>query len=244
MELETLQKTLYNHVGSRIRFYRKLKNMTQDQLAAAIHKSESTLSQYESGQIAIDVGSLYDIASALGTDMSQFVDYAIPKENVRRAVSNPFSSSDTLYMYYYDGRLKQMTRTLLELQSDRAQLNEISCRCYLNVPSFAEYERAKYFYTGTMSHFDLVSYAVLMDHSNPIDRVSLCIMNSFHNRETWGFMTAISYNPLSPFTVKVLLSPKPMPDSGITPEALAFTKNELKMIKDLNMILLNTKDPL
>ena len=64
MELETLQKTLYNHVGSRIRFYRKLKNMTQDQLAAAIHKSESTLSKYESGQIAIDVGSLYDIASA------------------------------------------------------------------------------------------------------------------------------------------------------------------------------------
>ena len=143
-------------------------------------------------------------------------------------------------MYYYDGRLKQITRTLLELQSDRAQLNEISCRCYLNVPSFAEYERAKYFYTGTMSHFDLVSYAVLMDHSNPIDRVSLCIMNSFHNRETWGFMTAISYNPLSPFTVKVLLSPKPMPDSGVTPEALAFTKNELKMIKDLNIVLLNT----
>lgn len=137
-----------------------------------------------------------------------------------------------------------MTRTLLELQSDRAQFNEIPCRCYLNVPSFAEYERAKYFYTGTMSHFDLVSYAVLMDHSNPIDRVSLCIMNSFHNRETWGFMTAISYNPLSPFTVKVLLSPKPMPDSGITPEALAFTKNELKMIKDLNIVLLNTKDPL
>ncbi|MFR7852438.1 MAG: hypothetical protein ACLU5K_00160 [Christensenellales bacterium] len=176
--------------------------------------------------------------------MSQFVDYAIPKENVRRAVSNPFSSSDTLYMYYYDGRLKQMTRTLLELQSDRVQLNEIPCRCYLNVPSFAEYERAKYFYTGTMSHFDLVSYAVLMDHSNPIDRVSLCIMNSFHNRETWGFMTAISYNPLSPFTVKVLLSPKPMPDSCVTPEALAFTKNELKMIKDLNIVLLNTKDPL
>ena len=57
--METLQKTLYNHVGSRIRFYRKLKNMTQDQLAAAIHKSESTLSKYESGQIAIDVGSLW-----------------------------------------------------------------------------------------------------------------------------------------------------------------------------------------
>ena len=44
--------------------------------------------------------------------------------------------------------------------------------------------------------------------------------------------------------VKFLLSSKPMPDSKVTPEALTFTKNELKMIKDLNMVLLNTKDPL
>ena len=48
--METLQKTLYNHVGSRIRFYRKLKNMTQDQLAAAIHKSESTLTNTKAGR--------------------------------------------------------------------------------------------------------------------------------------------------------------------------------------------------
>lgn len=239
--MEDPRSTLYDHVGSRIRFYRKLKNMTQDQLAAAIHKSESTLSKYESGQISIDIGALYDIASALGTDMSQFVDYAVPKEAARQPVSNPFSSSDALYMYYYDGRLKQVTKTLLTLQNDQAQLNEIPCRCYLNVPSFAEPEKAKYFYTGTMNHFDLVSYAVLADQSNPIDRVSLCVLNSFHNRETWGFMTAISYNPLTPFMVKFLLSSRQIPDSQVTPAALAFTKDELKMIKDLNMVLLNTK---
>ena len=92
--MEDPRSTLYDHVGSRIRFYRKLKNMTQDQLAAAIHKSESTLSKYESGQISIDIGALYDIASALGTDMSQFVDYAVPKEAARLPVSNPFSNSE------------------------------------------------------------------------------------------------------------------------------------------------------
>lgn len=237
-------KTLYGHVGSRIRFYRKLKNMTQDQLAAAIHKSESTLSKYESGQISIDIGSLYDIAVALGTDMSQFIDYAIPREESRRSPTNPFSSSDVLHMYYYDGRLKRVIKTMLELQNDQAQHNEIPCRCYMNLASFSEPEKARYFYTGTMNHFDLMSYAVLSDQSNPVDRISLYIMNSFHNRETWGLMTCISYNPLTPFMVKFLLSSKPMPDSKVTPEALTFTKNELKMIKDLNMVLLNTKDPL
>ena len=44
--------------------------------------------------------------------------------------------------------------------------------------------------------------------------------------------------------VKFLIYSKPMPDSKVTPETLTFTKNELKMIKDLNMVLLNTKDPL
>ncbi len=239
--MEDPRSTLYDHVGSRIRFYRKLKNMTQDQLAAAIHKSESTLSKYESGQISIDIGALYDIASALGTDMSQFVDYAVPKEAARLPVSNPFSNSDALYMYYYDGRLKQVTKTLLTLQNDQAQLNEIPCRCYMHLASFAEPEKAKFFYTGTMNHFDLVSYAVLMDQSNPIDRLNLCILNAFHNRETWGFMTAISYNPLTPFMVKFLLSSRQIPDARVTPSALAFTKDELKMIKDLNMVLLNTK---
>ena len=37
--------------------------------------------------------------------------------------------------------------------------------------------------------------------------------------------------------VKFLLYSKPMPDSKVTPEALTFTKNELKVIKDLNIAL-------
>ena len=37
--------------------------------------------------------------------------------------------------------------------------------------------------------------------------------------------------------VKFLLSAKPMPDSKVTPEALAFTKNELNVIKDSNIAL-------
>lgn len=37
--------------------------------------------------------------------------------------------------------------------------------------------------------------------------------------------------------VKFLIYSKPMPDSKVTPEALAFTKNELKVIKDSNIAL-------
>ena len=40
---------LLEHTGKRIRFYRRLKKLSQDELATAIHKSESTLSKYERG---------------------------------------------------------------------------------------------------------------------------------------------------------------------------------------------------
>ena len=53
-------------VGARIRLYRRAKKLTLIQLSAMIHKSKATLSKYETGDIAIDVETLYDIAKALG----------------------------------------------------------------------------------------------------------------------------------------------------------------------------------
>lgn len=61
-----------------IRFYRKLNKLSQDELAAAIHKSESTLSKYERGAIAIDIATLYDIARMLKVNVPDLMDFAPP----------------------------------------------------------------------------------------------------------------------------------------------------------------------
>ena len=77
---EKYHQRLLEHTGKRIRFYRKLCNMSQDQLAAAIYKSESTLSKYERGAISPDVVTLYDIAHALNIDAYQLLDYEAPTQ--------------------------------------------------------------------------------------------------------------------------------------------------------------------
>ena len=65
----------------------------------------------------------------------------------------------------------------------------------------------------------------------------------YRNRDTWGFMFGISYNPITPFALKFLLSSNPVDEKALLAENLTLSKSELKMIKNLNMMLLNTQEP-
>lgn len=50
-----------------------------------------------------------------------------------------------------------------------------------------------------MNAFDLVTYITLINQNNPMERMEMCILNSFNfqqNQTTWGFMSGISYQPI------------------------------------------------
>lgn len=67
-----------NHIGQRIRLYRKNKQLTLEQFAAQLHKSKSTVSKYECGEISIDIETLYEIADALQISIRQLLDRVEP----------------------------------------------------------------------------------------------------------------------------------------------------------------------
>jgi len=58
-------KKLYEESGKRIKKYRKLRNLTQDQLASKINLSRTSLANLESGRQQILLHHLYEIAEAL-----------------------------------------------------------------------------------------------------------------------------------------------------------------------------------
>ena len=62
-------ENISKYMGSRIRSFRKLRKMTLQQLADAISKSRATVSKYETGEIALDVQTLYEISVALDVPM-------------------------------------------------------------------------------------------------------------------------------------------------------------------------------
>ena len=227
------------YVGKKIKFYRKMKDLSLEQLASVIHKSKSTLSKYENGTIPIDVETLFDIAKALKIDLIQLTDYRYETSAASSLIKNPFGAHNELYIYYYDGRIKNIVKSFLTTVYNKNS-NSIECSFYMDVPSFNEIDKCHFFYVGVMNAFDLVTYLTLTNQANPMERLGFCILNTFHyNTNTWGFMFGISYNPIAPFALKFLLSTKTLPEQELTAELLSFTHNELKLMKSLNMMLLS-----
>lgn len=67
----------YIKLGLKISYYRKLRGITQEQLAEKINKSLSFLGEVEAPNIcrAISLDTLFDIAAALNVPSYKFLDF-------------------------------------------------------------------------------------------------------------------------------------------------------------------------
>ncbi|MEG0377338.1 MAG: helix-turn-helix transcriptional regulator, partial [Eubacterium sp.] len=61
-------------VGAQIRMYRKMAKISIDEMAQTIGKSRATVSKYETGAIAIDISTLFEISSVLDISASYLMD--------------------------------------------------------------------------------------------------------------------------------------------------------------------------
>lgn len=227
-----------HHVGEKIKFFRKLHSLSLDDLASMVHKSKSTLSKYENGQITIDIQSLHEIAQVLNVDIRQFLDFTEPMAELQTSNINSFFRKKIFYIYYYDGRKKEVIKSCLIIQENISQ-NMLGCTFYMDVPSFEQCEDCTFYYIGEVNCFDLVTYTTLINQINPMDRLSMCILNPFHhNTGTWGMMFGISYKPIAPFALKFLISSVPLKANEISIDDLVITSSEIKIMKKLNMMLL------
>lgn len=65
----------YLQIGLKIAYYRKLRNLTQEQLAEAVNLSPAYIGHLEAPNInkAISLDALFDIAEALGVPAYKFL---------------------------------------------------------------------------------------------------------------------------------------------------------------------------
>ena len=89
-------------IGEKIRYFRKKKGMTIQELAKIIHKGKSAVSKYEKGQIVTNIITLYGIAEILGIHTEQ-LRYNKPPEK--------FSSSHAKVLAFFKN-LSQFSQAL------------------------------------------------------------------------------------------------------------------------------------
>ena len=71
------KETVFKQIGAKIIYYRKLRELTQEELAGLSHISSSTLGKIERGKYNhnVSVAVLIDIAYGLGIDFSTLFDF-------------------------------------------------------------------------------------------------------------------------------------------------------------------------
>ena len=74
-----------SEIGAKIKYFRKSKHFSLQEMADLLYKSKSTLSKYENGQISIDIETLYAIAKVLGVHVEQLL-YSEPMQQDNKAL--------------------------------------------------------------------------------------------------------------------------------------------------------------
>lgn len=225
-------------VGKKIKTFRKCKNLSVQQLADAIYKSKSTVSKYESGDIAIDLVTLYKIADVLNIQVEQLL-YIEPRQHsslINDIPSTFFKNSDRFYSYCYDGRNNKLVKSVVDILP-QLETNRYKTMLYMNVKDFKNYQECENTYWGYTEHYDTLTTIVLKNQATPLENITINILASFvESNKKWGLWSGVSFRPFMPIALKMLFSKIPLAENQELINELKISKEDIRIMKIYNML--------
>ena len=221
-------------VGNRIKFIRKKKNISIEELADGIYRGKSTVYKYENGSIPIDISTLGDIADYLEVPVTILCDVDNQKERNEKMPLLPLGNSNKRYLYMYTDH--RLVKSLMMI-SYHKQKNKIKVTLYFDVNSFDRYEKCKNMYVGDMVTYDFVSYFRLQNNLSISEHLNGCVLNPLtQEKETTGMLFGLMDFPLQPVAYKIILSSEQIEEKNLKLR-LVLSQNEIDHIKKTNMFL-------
>ena len=218
---------LLQHVGSQIKMFRKIKKLTIDELAKMIGKSKSTVSKYESGEIAIDIVTLFDITKALNVDIINLIDYEI-EEKIEVEQSH-FWQAEHLYLYHQSG--KKFYCSFLKLRVDASKQKTIAT-LYYKVDNINDLKNCECVYQGYMNHHDNILNFNLKNSLYDSESVLINFFVPMRKATTLnGLISGLEDVSLRPASIKIVLSKTPL-SLEEQKELLQLSKEVIKRLKD------------
>lgn len=231
------------HIGGRIRMYRKARELTLQQLADLIHKSRASVSKYENGEITLDVETLSEIADVLMVSPGQLMDFNPPvpktaKQPLNHSAKSPFYQAKRLYFYFYDGRYKRLKDGIIDIRETK---EAGSYEADLSVRAVNPSGRSsKLYYTGKVIYSDMLIRFSFVNRYNPLEEDLLYIFNPLELRDsTDGLLCGISSADLMPCAFKCLVTLHPQEHTEEFKKRLLITRRELQQWQKLNMLMVD-----
>jgi DNA-binding XRE family transcriptional regulator len=190
------------HVGGRIRLYRKKSGLSLEELAEKICKSKASVSKYEQGKVAVDVVTLFDIAAALNITPFQLFDYT----NVHKQhnAETPFSKCDTMHLYHMGS--KKVYHSLMKTFPD-GEDGQIRATLFYKIKDTLNYGNCSCIYHGSMYSHELLLSFILQNYHNTVENILLNFSIPVRNAAVLtGMICGISANRYIPTAHKILLS--------------------------------------
>ena len=228
------------HLGSRIRFYRKILGLTIDDLADAIHKSKSTVSKYEAGLVGLDIDTLFDIAGALQVSVNQLIDCPEPSPQNIFISKGFFSQPGIYYMYHLENTSGSLLNSVIKIHLPSSEKADYTAEFFNHVDSYDNLYRCQYYYHGTVTFSDLYTNFIFDNQTNASEKAFILAVNSLKNNGlSHGLVLGISSSYLVPTTYKAVFSRSPLEDKAFLVHMLQFTKADIAQIKRHHVLLLS-----
>ena len=230
-------------VGKKIRFFRKKRKITIEELSKLISKSKATVAKYESAEIIVDIVTLFDIANALSIRVEQLL--SIPRSGgdddfsySDSSVPAFFKNNSRFYTYSFDSSRNDYVNGVIDIISQE-NANSYQVMLYLSVKDLSKYQQCENTYTGFVGHHHALSQFHFTNQDSSAEQAILTIVNAFDDADykigMWG---GIKSHPLMPCAAKLLLSKKPLQLDATLKEKLIINKDDLRMLKLYNLFVL------
>ena len=223
-------------LGENLKYYRKLRGFTLDELGNKIHKTKATVSKYEKSEIIPDMLTVLEICNTLNINLSQL--FPLSVQFLNYSFTNPFHS-DKVYLYYYTEN--KLILSILELQIED---NLILTKFYNGVQNINHYKTDScYYYEGTLQTDKIIGFINLHNPTSQETQlenvqISFTIPWSKKFQITNFFILGLTPNAL-PIVKKGIMSTSPI--KNITPykKYLHITKTDLSNIQKDNAWILS-----
>lgn len=230
-------ENISRQVGARLRALRRDYGYTLTEFAQLVHRSKSTISKYERGEISIDLETLDELTRALGVSCAALLGPGVAGEEPAIAPEERLEDMERYYLYMYSAHERKpwVSRSALFIGEHSAQV-------YAELPNDEDIYAYKSFYSGTYRRTNSFARVIAI---NPLHKDDMFIINYElmlkPARAFTGFGCSLSIGHWFPLALPLIISSTSISDDEWIKSQLLLKSKDIHAYRGVNAFFYHTR---